>query len=260
MNTQQPTSGQVKLNLGCGARYIKTAAWYNADAQPAPPHVHEIDLYGGLPFPDNSFDFIYSSHVLDHFDLTIAAFILGEIRRCLRPAGIARIVLPDLEYNCQRYLQSAKENSREPEKHFWFMIELLDQLTRNAPGGEKAKYLRSIKNDKKSALETWIRPLLGAEMLAILDTPISQSRNPLQFLKEKIKIFTQKRSFLKSGEKHYWAYDWICLSNMATRVGFHKTTKQTYDKSIYADYSRENLDMQEGKEYKPGSLYIECVK
>lgn len=45
-----------------------------------------------LPFPDASFDFIFSSSVLEHIRDREAAF--AEIKRCLRPGGVMVHVMP----------------------------------------------------------------------------------------------------------------------------------------------------------------------
>ena len=45
-----------------------------------------------LPFPDGSWDFVYASHVLEHIPDDRRA--LREIRRVLRPAGVAVLPVP----------------------------------------------------------------------------------------------------------------------------------------------------------------------
>lgn len=45
-----------------------------------------------LPFPDAAFDFVLATDVIEHVDEDLAA--LGEVRRVLRPAGLALITVP----------------------------------------------------------------------------------------------------------------------------------------------------------------------
>lgn len=52
---------------------------------------HRADLTA-LPFPDDSFDFLIASHVLEHIQDDISA--LREIGRVLRPGGIAILPVP----------------------------------------------------------------------------------------------------------------------------------------------------------------------
>lgn len=52
---------------------------------------HRVDLQS-LPFPDGSFDFVFASHVLEHVPDDRRA--LGELRRILRPGGVAVLPVP----------------------------------------------------------------------------------------------------------------------------------------------------------------------
>ncbi len=55
------------------------------------------DLSKGIPASDASVDAVYHSHLLEHLDRPIAEGFMREIRRVLRPGGIQRISVPDLE-------------------------------------------------------------------------------------------------------------------------------------------------------------------
>lgn len=45
-----------------------------------------------LPFKDREYDFIFASHVLEHIKKDLAA--LSEIRRVLKPSGVALLPVP----------------------------------------------------------------------------------------------------------------------------------------------------------------------
>lgn len=62
---------------------------------------YELGL--GLPFYDNVADYVYSSHVLEHFYLSEARRLLGEIWRILKPGGTVRVCVPDLEHAISVY-------------------------------------------------------------------------------------------------------------------------------------------------------------
>ena len=61
-------------------------------------HVWRYRSEDKLDFSDSRFSFAYSEHVLEHFRFDRAIELLGELFRVLRPAGVARIVVPDADY------------------------------------------------------------------------------------------------------------------------------------------------------------------
>ena len=57
-----------KINLACGNNYIVSNEWLNVDFESNSKSVKKINLLKKLPFPDNSFEIIYSSHFIEHID------------------------------------------------------------------------------------------------------------------------------------------------------------------------------------------------
>jgi predicted SAM-dependent methyltransferase len=107
----------IRLHLGCGPCYKE--GWVNIDlAQLTPKSVQAWiarkragerqrldlmwDLSRGLPFPDNSVEAIFSEHVLEHFDYGAGLALIKECYRVLKPGGVLRTGVPDLE----RYIHS----------------------------------------------------------------------------------------------------------------------------------------------------------
>ncbi|MEN9233089.1 MAG: methyltransferase domain-containing protein [Gloeomargarita sp. DG02_4_bins_56] len=134
------------LNLGCGNRYVRSEDWLNADFAVHTPGIVAIDLREKLPFPDNSFALIYHSHVLEHLTCADAEKFLCECQRVLKPGGILRIVVPDLENIIREYIHILDEirsgrNDAEA-KYDWIMLELYDQVARQTPGGMMLQYLQ----------------------------------------------------------------------------------------------------------------------
>lgn len=74
--------------------------------------VHHNIAYG-LPFPDQSVDYLYSSHVLEHLLRKDARDLLEEVHRVLKKNGIARICVPDLEHVFSLYQKGEKEEALE---------------------------------------------------------------------------------------------------------------------------------------------------
>ncbi|MBD2605362.1 methyltransferase domain-containing protein [Scytonema hofmannii FACHB-248] len=97
------------LNLGCGDRYHPD--WTNVDIVSTGGSVIAHDLTQGIPFPNASFDLVYHSHVLEHIPKTEAESFLKECYRVLRPQGVLRVVVPDLEQIAKTYLIAVEQAS-----------------------------------------------------------------------------------------------------------------------------------------------------
>jgi predicted SAM-dependent methyltransferase len=131
------------LNFDCGG--VKHTDWVNIDLVPTSPDVMACDLARGFPFPDDSFDALYSSHVLEHFDPQTGANLMRECRRVLAPRGVCRIVVPDLENQAATYLQKLRvarlDDPVSESEYDWALLELIDQMVRTKSGGMMHDYL-----------------------------------------------------------------------------------------------------------------------
>jgi SAM-dependent methyltransferase len=115
------------LKLQIGAGLDGPAGWTNVDASPTlrlqrlpviggwlqgrlRPRFSSRVSYGnvvrGLPFSTGSVDCVYSSHVLEHLSFEDCLAALHEVHRVLRPGGVFRSALPDLEHEVRLYLES----------------------------------------------------------------------------------------------------------------------------------------------------------
>jgi predicted SAM-dependent methyltransferase len=78
---------------------MRLKGWINSDMEPDIANgVIYLDVTEPLPFPDGSLQYVYSEHVLEHVTLetTFAHFV--ECYRALRPGGVIRIAMPDLQF------------------------------------------------------------------------------------------------------------------------------------------------------------------
>jgi SAM-dependent methyltransferase len=126
----------VYIQYGCGSSCPD--GWINFDASPTlrlqqlpvlgrffrrgtvfPASARYGDIVKGLPVPDNSADGIYASHVLEHLSLADFWLALRNTLRLLKPGGIFRLVVPDLEARARIYLQ--KLESGEVDANAWLM-------------------------------------------------------------------------------------------------------------------------------------------
>ena len=112
------TKSLIKLNLGCGENVVD--GWVNTDYSIGArigkiPVIKRVvknlgvfsvdwndqilisDLTKPFPWQDNEIDIIYSSHALEHLDKSDGRAFIGECYRVLKPGGIVRIVVPNLD-------------------------------------------------------------------------------------------------------------------------------------------------------------------
>ena len=82
----------LRVNIGCGSNTARD--WVNVDLG-GPPEVFRWDCRRGLPFDSDSVDAIFAEHVFEHLDPETGTKFLSDCRRCLRPGGVIRIVVPD---------------------------------------------------------------------------------------------------------------------------------------------------------------------
>lgn len=80
--------------------------------------VRRLDLRRPLPFAAESFDVVFSSHLLEHLYRTDALRLLRECHRVLRPGGVCRAVVPDLGRLVSDYLLARERGDAEAGRAF----------------------------------------------------------------------------------------------------------------------------------------------
>lgn len=68
-----------------------------------------LDVRLGLPLYDDSADFVYSSHMLEHLTFEEAGMHLKDIHRVLKAGGRLRMCLPDVAQTARNYAGRNKE-------------------------------------------------------------------------------------------------------------------------------------------------------
>ena len=101
----------IKLNLGSGPHAIP--GWINYDSE-YHPGVTPLDLSKGiLPHADNSVDYIFSEHAIEHFTKEQGINLLKECYRVLKKnTGALRLSTPNLKELAEAYLYSHRELSK----------------------------------------------------------------------------------------------------------------------------------------------------
>jgi predicted SAM-dependent methyltransferase len=84
-----------KLHIG---GQVRTEGWEVLDANPGPSVDHVGNAADLGRFDDATFDQLYASHVLEHFDyLNELVNVLKEWMRVLKPGGLLHVSVPDLD-------------------------------------------------------------------------------------------------------------------------------------------------------------------
>ncbi len=100
--------GPIRLNLGCGED--RRDGFINVDAH-VPTADLQMDVFN-LELGDATVDEIFSSHMLEHLGKFEVPSALKEWHRVLKPEGVLRLNLPDLEWVTEQWLNT-------PEKARW---------------------------------------------------------------------------------------------------------------------------------------------
>lgn len=105
VNTVKRNKRTIKLNVGCGTDY--KGGWLNIDNN-SDENIEKLDLNwdlrNPLPYDDNSVDFIFNEHFFEHLTVEEAQKTIKDLMRVLKPGGVMRIAMPDLEWVIDNYL------------------------------------------------------------------------------------------------------------------------------------------------------------
>jgi SAM-dependent methyltransferase len=79
------------------------------------------DLVKGLQIPVNSCQLIFASHVLEHLTLSDFNIALKNLYLYLKPGGIIRIIVPDLESYVKDYLEQRADPQKAAQAAYQLM-------------------------------------------------------------------------------------------------------------------------------------------
>ena len=281
------------LNLGCGSRFHRD--WINIDFYSLDESILPYNLLQGIPFEDNCIDVVYHSHLLEHFTRKDSFVFLLECNRVLKPGGIIRTVVPDLELIAKEYLEklnmALKNDTHAQMDYEWIILELLDQIVRVEPGGEMLNYLKQkdltnkdyiVKRIGRLAEIIWNESSKDDGKYQSELSPKRQAMSEIVYFKKNIynlkkyikKIFFRKEilyykefkeeselgRFRLSGEIHQWMYDRYSLAKLMRDTGFANIEKKNAFESNILNWNKYNLDSVNDEPIKPDSLYMEAKK
>ena len=260
------------VNLGCGRTHHP--AWINVDFVPSDPTVIRHDLRERLPFADGEIDAVYHAHVLEHLSLSDGSALLAECFRVLKPGGILRVGVPDLEDIAREYLRRLEAAERggpdAAHRYDWIKLELLDQLVRRKSGGGCGDYLlRDHIPASDYVDERWggtAREIRAAYRAAKARPPATRT------LRERIAWrvthpFARRESeaarvarFLSSGENHLWMYDRYSLGRLLGECGFTELEPRDPFTSSIPGWPDFLLEAEGDAVRKPHTLVMEAKK
>lgn len=96
------SENQIKLHLGCGNVYKD--GWINVDIDSEVADLVQ-DLRDPLPYANDSFDFIFAEHFIEHLTQVDAKNLLQECYRVLKRGGVLRLTTPSLYILLTNYLK-----------------------------------------------------------------------------------------------------------------------------------------------------------
>jgi len=186
-------------------------------------NVMRHDLRKGIPFEDGTVDAVYHSHLLEHLDRDVVPGFLAEVRRVLRPGGVHRIVVPDLETDARGYLES-----------------LEDALAGRRTAAQHEEAVRTL-----------------IEQMVRREAYWTAQKGPLRRRAENLVLGDAR----KRGETHQWMWDRVSLPAELAAHGFRDPQVMANTESRIPDWPGYLLDQTaDGSEYKPGSLYVEALR
>lgn len=181
------------------------------------------NLRKGIPFPDNSADAVYHSHLMEHIDRDGIPSFQKEIFRVLKPGGVQRICVPSLELYISEYNASlaADDLTRNASvRHDRIVANILEQSVRRASQGAKGQ----------RGMRVWLENLFLGDARA-------------------------------RGETHQWMWDRVNARAMLMDAGFVDVKVCSWNESDIENWQHTGLEVAtDGSEYKPESMYLECRK
>lgn len=274
------------LNLGCGNRYHPD--WINIDIVARSPEVIQNDLSRGIPLPNKSCDVVYHAAMLEHLRRSDAKKFLIECYRVLKPLGIIRVGVPDLEKICKLYLSTLSEaingEGKTDSDYDWIMLELFDQIVREKSGGDMLKYLQQDPLPNEAFVyerigeegRQLVKALHGHDDRRGHSFPdfLHKLRRGFRYLPYAAKNYVlqwilgcqDKRAleigrFRLAGEVHQWMYDRYSLARLLRLSGFHEPQLQDANTSRVPNWTSFHLDtLPDGQVIKPDLFFMEATK
>lgn len=270
------------INLACGPVFLDNLNWINLDHASSFNAVKKANLLKRLPLKQEVADLVYSSHFLEHIPYAKVIDFLNEILRILKPGGVVRLVLPDLENMANSYVNLRKLGDHQ--KADFLVLEMIDQCVRNIGGGQLGVFYSKIKDhpDQHKSMIEFIRERTGENLTACSSQQKQNYIFPINFTSIlaaiarrierywiKIVILAlpsafrdQNISLADTGERHHWVWDFYSLKKVLEAVCFLDVKRVSANTSTFKDFPFYPLDLDDNGKPRKGveSMYIEATK
>jgi hypothetical protein len=213
---------------------------------------------------------------------------MRECRRVLRPGGVLRVVVPDLEMIAALYLEKLRRADVRREDsvadYLWMKLELLDQMVRDSSGGLMGQYMA----DPNIVNSDFVRSRIGNEYwrcrprsecprdafhpVALPGTRVrwrESFRRVREWLaRSSVRLFLGRAGetalvtglFRDQGEVHRWMHDRFSIQHLCSRLGLSDFRICGPESSSIPNFAQYQLDAIGGCVRKPDSLFVECRK
>jgi predicted SAM-dependent methyltransferase len=225
-------------------------------------NIYYVDLSKEpLDFADNTFDGVDAYHVLEHLTPREGATFVAEIFRVLKPNGVCRVSVPDLENICREYLRDLRIASEEPtsqnlQRYRWSVMAIFEQMVREKPGGMMLEALRCGNYDREHIEQKFsdvFRPIIDDPKHAPTRLERRTFRSRLNRLRPKVVYLGLRRRYREykarfyrhpgaSKERVRWMYDRVSLTLLMQDAGFVQIEQQDHKRSNIPEWGQYNFD------------------
>ncbi len=263
---------------------------------PSGGFINYYDICRPLPFPDNSFDAADIYHVLEHLSPSEGKGFIAEIFRVLKPGGLCRVSVPDLELIVREYLEFLEESLKSPTavnilKYEWAVMELIDQAVREKSGGRMLETLKRTDIDKnyiskrysdvfidflqpsrpltaspkektaRAAKRNLMKKLLSQSLQQTIKEFYWEAESRFYVLLRKYKLALTKGDPRADKEAVRWMYDRFSLTRLFEGAGFIHVSQKDFAISDIPNWEKYNLDKSNYGDYAiDPSVYVEGKK
>ena len=263
--------------------------------RPGPPlaNTRYVDLSTApLGFPDNTFDAVYAYHVFEHLTPSQGECCAQQLFGVLRPGGICRLSVPDLETACRHYLDALhaavdRSTRQALVRYRWAVMEIFEQMVRDHSGGMMSEAIERGEYDEAQLRELFgdmLRPLVAsARTINSGDGGGSRERRSVQPPRPSTAPAVLRRIYRKARtvvgqsspwvisrratdprftkEAVRWMYDRLSLRLLLEQAGFQDVHQVDHVTSSIPGWSAYDFDRASDDDYPlDPSVYVEGTK